>query len=63
VEGVPDPLLSEALARIDAGDADLVVTSSAETANWAEHHGYLVRTVKHDGGMTMYEIWPGGQLR
>ena len=53
----PGPGLA-AFTAMDAGDADIIVTQSADVAQWADKHGYVVRAAAEDE-VTIYEIWPG----
>ena len=47
-----------ALTQIDLGEANLIVTPSAEAAQWAEQHGYRIVRASQ-GGVPIYEIWGG----
>lgn len=47
-----------ALTQVDLGEADLIVTPSAEVAQWAERRGYRIVRDAQDG-MPIYEIWGG----
>ena len=52
-----DPGLAAFTANY-VGEANLIVTGSADVAEWADNHGYVVRTAEQDE-VTIYEIWPG----
>jgi hypothetical protein len=55
----PDEL-APALAAIDAGDVESILTPSADFAELAHRRGYAVIEV-HAGMETLYEIRPGGR--
>jgi hypothetical protein len=48
----------EALTQIDLGEADLIVTTEGDAAQWAERHGYLIVSQLQDG-TPIFEIRPG----
>lgn len=54
----PGPDMTAAFGTLGDGDAGIVVTVDAEIADWAERHGYNVRTTSYQSG-TFYEITPG----
>jgi hypothetical protein len=43
---------------LDRGEPGMIVTTDADIADWADRHGYVVRTARHQSG-TVYEISPG----
>lgn len=54
----PEQGFREALTILDIGEAGLIVTPSAEAAQWAEDNGYLSTQHEFEGN-TIYEIRPG----
>ncbi len=48
----------QVLTKLDAGEADVIVTDDAEAAAWAGANGYRVKA-EEQSGETLYEISPG----
>lgn len=52
------PDMTATFSTLDRGEAGVIVTVDAEIADWAERHGYIVRSIDQQSG-TVYEISPG----
>lgn len=54
----PEAGFREALTKLDAGEADAIVTPEVGAAQWALDHGYQVDVRETEIG-PLYEIKPG----
>lgn len=47
------------LTALDTGEVEVIVTPSTKAAEWAQDHGYRIKSEPDPSGGTIYLIFPG----